>query len=93
MEAAASTGSFFAAADLEELDRPIPVECHHVWYIFQELDHARGSSGFGPMPISFTEIEAYSRLKKLNLSPEEVTLIRIADDAYFRVYAEMQKKD
>jgi hypothetical protein len=36
---------------------------------------------YGLNPISFTEIEAYGRLLRKKLSPEEVALIRIADSA------------
>lgn len=53
-----------------------------VWNAFAHLSAARPSGGFGPGAISFTEIEAYSRLTGHSLVPWEVEAIRALDGAY-----------
>lgn len=45
---------------------------------FLEMSIARGGTGYGALPISFLEIEAWSRLRGA-LEPWEVDLIRKLD--------------
>lgn len=60
----------------------LPRHFAHVWNVFIELHAARGSSGFGPSPISFTEIAAYRSVTGIDLSPWEVKVIRALDNLY-----------
>ncbi len=62
----------------------------YLWAAFLALHRARSSSGFGPNPISWAEIEAYSRLNWLFLDPWEVDTIRSLDEAYMEFVAEQQ---
>ena len=59
---------------------------------FWDLSQSRGSTGFGPARLSFSEIEAWSRLTGNNLKPWELKAIRAMDAAYMRWAAERQKK-
>ena len=46
--------------------------------MFRDLSATRGGTGYGPLPISFAEIEAWSRLGG-TLEPWEIDLIRELD--------------
>lgn len=66
----------------------MPEEVEHLWPVFLELHLARGSNGYGPNPISYAEIEAYSRVMKQPLTREEVIVLKRADMAYLSATAE-----
>jgi len=68
----------------EEERRPpeLPLDFAHVWNSFIELHNARGGSGFGPNPISYTEIASYRAVTGADLSPWEVKVIRALDTLY-----------
>lgn len=53
----------------------IPMAGRRVWGIFLELNATRGA-GMAPNPISFSEIEAYSRMRREPVRPFEVTMLR-----------------
>jgi hypothetical protein len=52
-----------------------------VWRAFLEIGSARGG-GFGPEPITWAGIEAWSRVTGTRLEPWEARLIRSLDDGY-----------
>lgn len=54
----------------------------HLWEWFQELNGARTGNGFGPNPLPFTEISAWSALTGRSPRPWEVQAIRLLDAAY-----------
>lgn len=60
---------------------------------FLELDAARGSSGFGPSPIGYSEIEAWARLTGRLLLPWEVLTLRHLDACRLNVFAEGSQND
>lgn len=60
----------------------LPLAFAHLWNAFIELHQARGSSGFGPNPISYAEIAAYRAVTGADLSPWEVKVIRALDTVY-----------
>lgn len=63
--------------------RPVPLEGSMVlWNAFGDLSATRTWHAAGPNPISFTEIEAYSRLMLLPLEPRHVATIRAMDAAW-----------
>ncbi len=66
-----------------------PAEGALVWNAFVQLSSARTSAGFGPNPITFTEIDAYCR-RVADLMPWEVETIRDLDDEFL---ASAMKKD
>lgn len=60
----------------------LPEGLRLVWTIFSDLHETRGSTGFGPAPITYAEIEAYVRLMRWPLEPHHVSLILAMDRAW-----------
>jgi hypothetical protein len=54
-----------------------------VWNVFSTLHRTRGAGAVTPNPLSFMEIDAWSRLMQVTLAPWEVELVRALDDEYF----------
>lgn len=63
-------------------DPIVPPAGHRVWAIFLALNAARGSSGFGPLPIGMQDMESYARLHRTPLRPFEVEILEALDRAY-----------
>lgn len=75
------------------IDRPrCPDGCEGLWQAFRELHASRGNSGFGPMRITFTEIDACARVTGVRFKPWEVEAIRRADRAFMDDWQSRQKK-
>jgi hypothetical protein len=69
---------------LPDLDGPpVPASCRHIWGWFRELAAARGSNGFGPNPISYADIAAWSRLTRTIVRPIEVSVLLHLDHVFF----------
>jgi hypothetical protein len=64
----------------------VPFAGRRVWGIFHELNATRGA-GMGANPISFAEIEAWSRLRREPVRPFELDMIRALDRAYLECAA------
>lgn len=71
-------------------EEEIPYFMQYIWEYFQELNMARGSSGFGPSTFTYTEIDAWARLTDRKLEPWEVKLIKNIDTMW--VYRMTEKK-
>lgn len=54
----------------------------HVWHWFLTLNERRKNGESGPMPISYAEIEAWSRLTRSRAKPEEIQMIVAMDNAF-----------
>jgi len=54
----------------------------YVLMMFFELNNARQQGMNGPLPISYTELKAYSDLNDAELEPWEVNAIRLCDRVY-----------
>lgn len=61
----------------------LPHYLEPLWRDFREMHSSRGSTGFGPAPISFVVIDAWQRVTGIRLKPWQVEAIRRADNAYF----------
>lgn len=61
---------------------PMPPALTYLWAAFLRLANRRGSNGFGANPISWTELEAFSRLSGLRLTPWEIETIEMLDNLY-----------
>ena len=72
-------------------DVEIPPHGSHIWEWFWTLSNARGSSGFGASPLSYTEIRAWIEVTGLTVHPWEIDAIRAMDGAYMQAQAEMSK--
>lgn len=64
---------------------PFPEELVYLWRIYNRLRRRQGSSGWGPLPVSWSAIDAFVRHSKFNLVPWEVEIIEMLDDVYMRV--------
>ncbi len=60
----------------------IPWAGKRIWSIFLDLNATRGSNGWGPNPISYSEIEAWSRLHREPVRQHELDILRAMDAAY-----------
>ena len=67
---------------------PMPENYRHCWSWFGELSRTRSSNGFGQNPISYSEIDSWSRLTNIELTPLEVSAIMRLDSAYLTIQAE-----
>lgn len=61
---------------------PLPTDLAHIWGWFTELSAARGSSGFGPNPISYPDILAWTLLTGTVIRPAEIAAITAVDHAW-----------
>lgn len=66
----------------------IPPEAVYLWNHFTLLHAARTGGGMGPNPITYADLDAYSRLTGAGLEAWEVGAIRALDDAYLAAAAE-----
>lgn len=67
---------------LDENAPKLPREMRYLWRTFLSLHRARGSNGFGPNAITWSEMDAYCRLTGTALDPWEVEAIRALDEAF-----------
>ena len=61
---------------------PFPDSLRYLWEWFVQLSDGRGSSGFGPNPLSWPDFDAWSRLMRVTPDVWEVTALRKLDTAY-----------
>jgi hypothetical protein len=89
----ADKGSIARREELEaKLQIPdFPEEYTHAWAAYRDLAAQRGSNGFGPSPISYSEMEAYCRLTGRVLYSYEVDGITIIDGAYLMAQSNAAK--
>ena len=60
----------------------IPAGGDLLWVWFTDLSNARTFHSAGPNPISFTDIEAYARLHRIQMESRHVDAIRSMDSAF-----------
>lgn len=83
---------------LEELgiaedDTPdIPEDGERLWLWFGELSAARGSSGFGMLPLSWQDIAAWSQITGSQPTPYEALTLRAMDTVFLTTFNEHRQK-
>lgn len=94
-QVARHTGRPFAEAlarlGLAEPD--IPPDGALLWSWWRELASGRGNNGFGPLPISWADMDAWARLTGTPLSPWQAGTLRDMDNAFLARVAEQSCKD
>jgi hypothetical protein len=55
---------------------------------FDELNRCRGSTGFGPSTINFSELQAWSNLKQIRLWRWEIDALMTLDRVWLRTWSE-----
>jgi hypothetical protein len=63
-----------------------------LWRDFLALHGCRGSSGMGPLRISWMDLDAYQRVQGIRFAPWEIEALRRADNAFMIHHAEGVKK-
>jgi hypothetical protein len=71
----------------------LPEGLASLWQSFLELHGSRGSTGWGPARITFADMKAWQELRRTELQPREVELIRKADDLWLSEFAPKPKGD
>ncbi len=69
---------------------PLPLAGKYLWDIFTRLHNRRSSGGFGVSPITWPDIDAFTRLTRCALSPWEIEVIEDCDAAFL---AAVSKRD
>lgn len=79
-------------AELEaELNGPaLPPALDYLWVVFRRLSNRRGSSGFGPAPISWVDIATFSQLTGVRLVPWEIECLEMLDVLHLNEKARRQ---
>ena len=77
-------------AEYKSLPKPENYAYCLAW--FDELHRTRSSNVSGQNPISYSEIDAWSRLTNIELTPLEVSIIVGLDNAYLIIQAEQIAK-
>lgn len=67
---------------------PLPLEADAAWQAFADLSGTRAVGMHGASRLSYTEIEAYNRLTDAGLTPFDLALLRVADDAFLEDIAD-----
>lgn len=82
------------AVDLSGYPEPpkVPYGSDYVWDLFWNLREGVGGNGFSPNPISYQELDAYSRLMGIRLSLFMVKAIRHMDNRYLGTLAKQASK-
>lgn len=76
-----------ASHPLLENPPPMPAAAAHVWTWFQDLNAGRSGNGFGPNPLSWSEIGEWTRLRGIRPRDWELRALRALDALYLRVFA------
>lgn len=61
---------------------PFPEAVRYLWKAFWDLRSRRGGNGFGPSPLSWSDIDAYNRLTGAQFAPWEVQILTAVDDTW-----------
>ena len=66
---------------------PFPNEIAHIWTAWARIRNRKASGLTGPEPIDWCDLDAFVRLARQHLSPPDIELIEIIDDAYLASFA------
>lgn len=61
------------------------------WEWFHELSAGRGSSGFGPLPLSWPDMAAWATISGIELQPWQADIFRAMDQAWLKAVADQGK--
>src|SRR5690349_20378656 len=76
-----------------ELQMPhFPFQLYREWGWFSDLHAARQSSGFGPLPLSYSEMHSYFYLIEEKPNPWQMGLLRRLDGVALKHYASLRPK-
>lgn len=64
-----------------------------LWLDFAQMHECRGSTGFGPMRISFADVQAFQAINRVRHEPWEIEAIRRADNAFLAQVAQRHAEE
>lgn len=70
----------------------LPDGCEWLWRDFMALNVARGSNGFSPARLTWSDIDAYQRVNGIRFSAWEVQTIRRLDSLFLTEAAKHKGK-
>lgn len=70
----------------------MPEELAHVWGWFLELAATRSAGGWGPNPISYSDISAWAGLTGVAIRAPEVRTLVLLDRLWLEGYSEGAKE-
>lgn len=74
-------------------EQECPYEFFHIWLAFQALSTTRSNNGFGPDPITYSEIAAYMQCMEDELSSEDIEILKQVDLIYLsKISKKLSKK-
>jgi hypothetical protein len=83
---------FALAEEVPVATAPPLCSARYVWEYFCELHTQRGHSFGSFLPLSWTEIDAWSRLSRTPLSPWETRVLSLLDVTWRIAYAEQSSE-
>lgn len=72
--------------------KELPIYLSDIWGYFLQLDNKRTSNGFGVNPITYSDLNAFCMLKRIELEDYETDLIMRLDNMRLKIYEEEIKK-
>ena len=69
---------------------PFPETLEFIWRDFHELNNDRTSNGYTLNPISYTELDAWSRLTNKAVTAQEIDIIKQLDAVFLNHYQKQQ---
>lgn len=76
----------------EDVAPDVPENGEYLWAWFQELSSGRGNNGFGVLPLSWADMDAWARLTGNQPEPWETAILRNMDDTFLAVCHEEATK-
>jgi hypothetical protein len=70
----------------------IPTAGFFLWKTFWSLSARRTSNGFGPNPLMFSEVQAYTELFEETLGPRELEILFQMDDAFLSAVHKLRQE-
>lgn len=65
------------------MNPPPPPSClAHLFVVYRRLRRRKGSNGFGPQAIEWSDFDAFGRLTGTELSPWEIAILEDLDDLF-----------
>lgn len=62
------------------------------WHTYIEISQGRSQNGWGPTPLSWLDLHAWSTLSGVRLSSMDLQILRALDDVQLEVHREHQDK-
>lgn len=73
------------------LDAAIPYGALAEWALWLDMHQGRSVNGMGASPLSWLDIDAWSRMRGRNLTFTELELIRTIDRAFVEAQSQQEK--